>query len=149
MSQAINVLLIEDNRIEARQTQHWLASAKVGLFEVECVETLQKGMDRLAKGGINVVLLDLNLPDSRSEATFETLYARFPEVPIVNETARKCKKLWPTAAVVIGGGQATVTPELFEKEFIDLIVRGPGERVWRDLCKTGVKPGPCRTCPPR
>jgi len=62
----------------------------------------------------------------------------FPEVPIVNRMARTCKKLWPTSALVIGGGQATLTPELFDRQYIDLIVRGPGERVWRDLCRTGV-----------
>src|ERR1700742_4551722 len=77
----------------------------------------------------------------------------FPEVPIVNACARKCKKLWPHTALVIGGGQATVTPELFDQRNIDLIVRGPGERIWRNLCSNGVNIGPCRTIqdpePPR
>ena len=68
----------------------------------------------------------------------------FAEVPIVNRIARTCKTLWPDAAVVIGGGQATVSPNLFDQQSVDLIVRGPGERVWRDLCRTGVKRGPVR-----
>jgi magnesium-protoporphyrin IX monomethyl ester (oxidative) cyclase len=68
----------------------------------------------------------------------------FPEVPIVNGIARRCKELWPAAALVIGGGQATVSPELFDQAAIDLIVRGPGERLWRELCRTGVEVGPCR-----
>jgi hopanoid C-3 methylase len=68
----------------------------------------------------------------------------FPEVPIVNTIARKCKKLWPSAALVIGGGQATVSPEMFDHDAVDLIVRGPGERIWRQLCQTGVEAGPCR-----
>jgi radical SAM superfamily enzyme YgiQ (UPF0313 family) len=47
-----------------------------------------------------------------------------------------------------------VTPELFEQQWIDLIVRGPGERIWRDLCRTGLPSGgACRTIqdphPPR
>jgi len=77
----------------------------------------------------------------------------FPEVPIVNGCARNCKQLWPESPIVIGGGQATVTPELFEKQYIDMIVRGPGERVWRNLCRTGIPRGPCLTIedpePPR
>ena len=68
----------------------------------------------------------------------------FPEVPIVNDIARSCRRLWPNAAVVIGGGQATVTPELFDRDSVDVIVRGPGERVWRELCRTGVTVGPTR-----
>src|SRR4029453_13902570 len=68
----------------------------------------------------------------------------FPEVPIVNEIARSCRRLWPNAAIVIGGGQATVTPELFDSASVDLLVRGPGERVWRDLCRAGVERGPMR-----
>jgi radical SAM superfamily enzyme YgiQ (UPF0313 family) len=59
----------------------------------------------------------------------------FAEVPIVNRIARTCKRLWPAATVIIGGGQATVSPELFDRECVDIIVRGPGERVWRDLCR--------------
>jgi MinD-like ATPase involved in chromosome partitioning or flagellar assembly/CheY-like chemotaxis protein len=81
VSQVIKVLLIEDNRIEARQTQHWLTGQ--GLFEVECVDNLKDGLDCISEGGIDIVLLDLNLPDSRGEATFDKLYAEFPEVPIV------------------------------------------------------------------
>ncbi len=68
----------------------------------------------------------------------------FPEVPIVNGIVNRCRRLWPAAAVVIGGGQATVSPELFDLPAIDLIVRGPGERLWRDICRTGVERGPCR-----
>lgn len=65
----------------------------------------------------------------------------FPEVPIVNRIARTCKTLWPGSALVIGGGQATVTPELFDQSAVDLIVKGPGERLWRELCRTGVAAG--------
>jgi len=79
----IRVLQIEDNRIEARQTQQWLAEVGDGIFHVECVDQLAQGLERLTRGEIDIVLLDLNLPDSRGEATFEKLYAAFPEVPIV------------------------------------------------------------------
>jgi len=81
--QVIRVLQIEDNRIEARQTQHWLSEAGDGNFNVECVDQLAQGLERLARGEVDIVLLDLNLPDSRGEATFEKLYAAYPEVPIV------------------------------------------------------------------
>jgi radical SAM superfamily enzyme YgiQ (UPF0313 family) len=68
----------------------------------------------------------------------------FPEVPIVNGIAARCKTLWPRSALVLGGGQATVSPEMFNQRHVDLLVRGPGERLWRELCRKGVASGPCR-----
>jgi hopanoid C-3 methylase len=118
------------------------AIAKEEGCDVELVDLRldSRGCERLARRGY--------VPDMIALTTHG-----FPEVPIVNECARKCKKLWPNSPLVIGGGQATVTPELFERQYIDLIVRGPGERVWRDLCRTGLTPGSCRTMedpqPPR
>ena len=96
MPDVIKVLLIEDNRIEARQTQHWLDSATDGVFEVECVDQLKLGLERVAKGGIDIVLLDLNLPDSRGEATFDRLYAEIPEIPIVVLTGEYDEAIGPS-----------------------------------------------------
>jgi DNA-binding response OmpR family regulator len=79
----VKVLLIEDNRIEARQTQHRLATSTDGTFEVEWVDRLDLGIERLGRGGIDIVLLDLNLPDSQGLETLVNLHARYPDVPIV------------------------------------------------------------------
>lgn len=83
MLKVVKVLLIEDNRIEARQTQHRLAKSTDGSFEVEWVDRLNLGMERLDRGGIDIVLLDLNLPDSQGLDTLVNLHARFPDVPLV------------------------------------------------------------------
>jgi len=61
----------------------------------------------------------------------------FQEVPIVNDLVARCKRLWPSVPIVVGGGQATLTPELLDQERIDMIVRGPGEVLWRRLCRDG------------
>lgn len=97
MTPVIRVLLVEDNRIEARQTQHWLESARDGAFAVEVVDRLQAGTDRLAEGGIDIVLLDLNLPDSRGLQTFTQLYAEFPEIPVVVLTGEYDLTIGPSA----------------------------------------------------
>ena len=83
MLKVVKVLLIEDNRIEARQTQHRLATSTDGTFEVEWVDRLNLGIERLGRGGIDIVLLDLNLPDSQGLETLVNLHARYPDVPIV------------------------------------------------------------------
>jgi radical SAM superfamily enzyme YgiQ (UPF0313 family) len=104
--------------------------------------------------GCEVELIDLRLDPGGCERLARRGYVPdligltthgFPEVPIVNRIARTCKLLWPDSALVIGGGQATVTPELFDQSAVDIIVKGPGERLWRELCRTGVATGPCRT----
>lgn len=97
MPQAVKVLLIEDNRIEAKQTQHWLSETKDVAFEVEIVDTLQAGSSRLELGGIDIVLLDLNLPDSRGLETFITLHERSPQVPIVVLTGEYDETVGPLA----------------------------------------------------
>jgi Flp pilus assembly CpaE family ATPase len=97
MTTAIKVLLIEDNRIEARQTQQWLAAANDPPFEVEWVDHLQSGLELLAKDGIDIVLLDLNLPDSRGLDTFMKLHDRAPQLPVVVLTGEYDDRIGPMA----------------------------------------------------
>ena len=61
----IRVLLIEDDPSTARAMQAVLGEAAGVRFEVEWADRLAAGSERLAEGGIDVVLLDLILPDSR------------------------------------------------------------------------------------
>ena len=56
---------------------------------VERVDRLSKGLDRLAVGDIDAVLLDLGLPDSQGLSTFERMYAASQHVPILILTAFK------------------------------------------------------------
>ena len=79
----IQILLIEDHPGDARLMRELLAEVKSPAFELEWVERLSLGMKRLAEGGIDVVLLDLALPDSQGLETFIRLHSEAPEVPIV------------------------------------------------------------------
>ena len=97
MLPVINVLLIEDNRLEARQTQHWLAADKSAAFEVESVDTLRLAGERLAQARFDIVLLDLNLPDSSGLETFSKLHDRHSQVPIVVLTGEFDNSLGPAA----------------------------------------------------
>src|SRR5262249_51038964 len=79
----VRVLLIEDNPGDRRLIQLMLFEAGNGLFDLEQVDHLQAGLERLKKGGIGVVLSDLSLPDSRGLETFSRLHAGAPQVPII------------------------------------------------------------------
>ena len=105
--QVFKVLLIEDNRIQAHQTQDWLEGTS---FEVEWADRLKLGLERLKKGGVDIVILDLNLPDSRGVATFEKLHAEIPEIPIVVLTGEFDESLGPET--VAKGAQDYVVKQL-------------------------------------
>lgn len=77
------VLLVESDPSDARAIQERLASANEMPCEVECVETLSKALARLGHGGVDIVLLDLSLPDSEGLRTFAEVQAEAPEVPII------------------------------------------------------------------
>jgi len=79
----IHLLLIEDNPGDAGLIREMLDEAKGMNFELEWTETLSEGIERLASGGIDVVLLDLALTDSTGLETLRRLRAASPWAPVV------------------------------------------------------------------
>jgi diguanylate cyclase (GGDEF)-like protein/PAS domain S-box-containing protein len=77
------ILLIESDPTAADKIRAALAAAGGGSFEVEWVRQLSEGLERLSKGGINAVLLELSLPDSHGIETFDKLFSAAPDVPIL------------------------------------------------------------------
>jgi diguanylate cyclase (GGDEF)-like protein len=80
---AINVLLVEDNPGDARLLRESLADVDASGFQVRHVSRLDEGLVRLAEGAVDVVLLDLSLPDSRGLDTVRRVHALAPDTPIV------------------------------------------------------------------
>ena len=76
------VLLIEDNPGDARLLREMLVEINDASFELEWVDRLSTGLERLTDGGIDAILLDLSLSDSRGLDTFIAVYAKAPHVPI-------------------------------------------------------------------
>ena len=79
---AITVLMIEDNPIHARLIQNLLDSSDL-TYDLLTADSLAKGIERLDQGKIDVVLLDLVLPDSAEIATLESVRAAAPDLPII------------------------------------------------------------------
>ena len=83
MSDNPKVLLVEDNLGDVRLMREMLAEVRGAPFELECTEQLSTGLERLTAGDIEVVLLDLSLPDSWGLDTFAKVQAQAPTVPII------------------------------------------------------------------
>lgn len=79
----VRVLLIEDSPGDARVIREMLSEAQGVRFEVDYADRLSAGLERLDQGGIDVVLLDMSLPDSRGLETFTQTSKHAPAVPIV------------------------------------------------------------------
>lgn len=80
---AIRVLLVEDNPGDARLIREMLSEVREVAFDVQRGDRLSTSLERLAEGGIDVVLLDLSLPDSQGLETFARVSAQAPDVPVV------------------------------------------------------------------
>lgn len=83
MSKAIRVLLVEDNLGDARLVQEYLSEAGVAAFSLRTVERLSAALAHLAENPIDVILLDLGLPDSHGIETLKRVRAQAPTVPVI------------------------------------------------------------------
>ena len=83
MNRPIKILLIEDNPGDVRLIQEMLADEKGDFFTVECHDRLSGALHRLTENRVDVVLLDLGLPDSQGLDTYARVHAQFPRLPII------------------------------------------------------------------
>ncbi|MBI2495709.1 MAG: response regulator [Candidatus Omnitrophica bacterium] len=83
----LNVLLIEDDPQDAQLMQEALGETANTSFALEWVDRVSKGLERLARGGIDLVLTDLQLPDSQGLETVARVHAQAEGVPIIVLTA--------------------------------------------------------------
>ncbi|PYP45955.1 MAG: hybrid sensor histidine kinase/response regulator [Gemmatimonadetes bacterium] len=81
--QPITVLLVEDNPGDARLILELLGEVQAQAFDLERVDRLDDALARLAHSGVDVVLLDLGLPDSQGLDTFVRARRGAPNEPIV------------------------------------------------------------------
>lgn len=89
----INLLLVEDNPDEVTLIKEQLLCVKDINFNMFSVGRLDQALARLAEGDVDLVMLDLTLPDSRGPDTFTKIYRRFPDVPIIVLTSTEDETL--------------------------------------------------------
>ncbi|MDQ3991067.1 MAG: hybrid sensor histidine kinase/response regulator [Actinomycetota bacterium] len=79
----VRVLLVEDNPGDARLVQESLAADPDAGFAVDWVDRLEPALERLSRADVDVVLLDLSLPDAHGIEGCIRVAALAPDVPIV------------------------------------------------------------------
>jgi two-component system cell cycle sensor histidine kinase/response regulator CckA len=76
----LRILLVEDSPIEAHMIRSILGSTS---FRVTSVDRLSDALTVLRSSAIDVILLDLNLPDSRGSETLDTILEHAGSIAIV------------------------------------------------------------------
>ena len=87
------LLLVEDDPGDAQLIQAELKLAVRSSFHVTCVDTLEKAVSHLSSRTVDIVLLDLRLPDSVGLETLDRLRAVSGRVPILVLTGLEDEEL--------------------------------------------------------
>ncbi len=110
----MRALIIEDNPADAALVRQMLAESNAGI-SLEWADSLAKGLERLEKKNLDILLLDLSLPDSRGLDTFSRVREKAPTLPIVLLTGLEDAA---TAVIAVKSGAQ------------DYIVKGDMEGKW-------------------
>jgi sigma-B regulation protein RsbU (phosphoserine phosphatase) len=81
------VLLIEDDLDAMVLVRHALQNFGRDKYRLEWSEDLNSAIDKISKGGIDIILLDLGLPDSSGAWSYSWVHQVAPEIPVVVLTA--------------------------------------------------------------
>jgi PAS domain S-box-containing protein len=122
----ISVLLIEDNPGDARLVQEMLAEAAGVQFDLQIADRLSTGLERLAEGGLDGVLLDLSLPDSHGLDTLDKVRAQAPNLPIIVLTVTGDIDL--AARAVQAGAQDYLVKGRLDSDLLERAIRCAVER---------------------
>ncbi|WP_420628825.1 diguanylate cyclase domain-containing protein [Candidatus Leptofilum sp.] len=83
MSDALTLLLIEDSPLYIKLLHKIIQQGPTTSYTIKSVETLQDAFRVLSKNKIDVILLDLSLPDSNGLDTFTKVNEKAAHLPIV------------------------------------------------------------------
>ncbi len=89
MNSKLHILLIEDNPRDVRLIQEMLGNGQLDcsgdkpLFQLICSNRLLAGLERLGEEPVDLILLDLSLPDSHGFDTFHKVQKQAAHLPII------------------------------------------------------------------
>ena len=116
----LSILLIEDDPDAARLIQHVLTKATGTPVAVESAGDLHTGLERLATGDFQAVLLDLNLPDSSGFDTFACIRQKAPDRAVIVLTGQEDEAL-ALQAVRAGADEYLIKSEIRERFLVQRI----------------------------
>jgi len=120
------VLLIEDDPADAQLIMEILREEPENAMEILHVSNLAQGLKTLARGGIDIVLLDLTLPDSSGHNTFGMLHEHVATIPVIVLTGMDDKEM--AIRIVQEGAQDYLVKSLVDYTMLARSIRYSIER---------------------
>jgi signal transduction histidine kinase len=80
---AVKVLLVEDNAGDARLLRQMFSKEKADSFELTHLSRMSEAVAHLARGGVDIVLLDMGLPDGQGIENLRRARAAAPDVAMI------------------------------------------------------------------
>jgi DNA-binding response OmpR family regulator len=124
----IQVLLVEDDEDAAWLVQFCLSGNEGDHFNIEWASDLLQAMTRLGKPGVEVVLLDLGLPELKGYRSFRAIDAAADgKVPVVILTSDSNKD---SRELTVGFGASDylmkdgISPEQLRRALVSAVQRG-------------------------
>ncbi len=93
----VNILLIEDSPTDALLLENLVSEEVSGSFVFTVKQQLEDGIEAVSNSDFDIILLDLNLPDSQGLDTIKKMHGAESEVPIIVLTGLKDEDLALTA----------------------------------------------------
>ena len=126
MGENIKILLLEDNPGDACLIEEHLEEYSNFSYELKIVETLDEALRILKKKPFDVIVLDLELPDSHGINTFISIHNKNPLIPIIILTGLSDKTIEYYA--IEKGAQNFLVKGQTEGRLLGCIMQCPIER---------------------
>lgn len=129
------ILLIEDNASDARLVREILSSSNEFTFDCETADRVSTGLELLAgPNPYDAILLDLSLPDSRGDETFDVIFNTAPDTAIIIFTEHDEKEM--AERILRKGAQ-----DYWNKDKLDplLFSRGVGYAIQRQRMRRNLE----------
>jgi signal transduction histidine kinase len=79
----LQVLVVEDNAGDVRLLREMFSGERAGSFEITHLLRMSEAENHLAKGGVDITLLDMGLPDGHGLDTVRRAHAAAPDIPLI------------------------------------------------------------------
>jgi DNA-binding NtrC family response regulator len=96
----VRVLLIEDDKVDCKALQRHLEAHSETTFYVMAVSRLEQAFLQLRIAFFDVIVLDLNLPDSRGGETISKMHSQSPQAPLIIWTGNPDAQLSEMATAI-------------------------------------------------
>ncbi len=125
--QPIQLLCVEDDPSLSFVLEEALSHTREAHIDAAMASSLDDALARLDEGGIELVLLDLSLPDSDGLETLERVRRRAPETPVIVLTGNDDPDL-ERRVLDLGVADYLLKGEVGSKTLVDSIRHALGQR---------------------